>query len=122
MTDHVQPDWSCAPDWANFWAVDSDGYAYWYRDQPIFDCDRDRDVTMLLRSYKRYRDQPEFDCDRDDTSSAGGWLHPSTDGVWLRPWETRKSSGQMDVKYDSSWPPEEFDNWDIEWDKTLRSR
>ena len=98
MTDHVQPDWSKAPAWANFWAVDSDGYAYWYRDQP------------------------EFDCDRDDTSSAGGWLHPSTDGVWLRPWETRKSSGQMDVKYDSSWPPKEFDNWDIEWDKTLRSR
>ena len=109
MTDHVQPDWSGAPDWANFWAVDSDGYAYWYRDQPI------------------------FDRDRDDTSPDGGWLRPRGDGrtaVWLRPRETGESGGQFDnnskpgmnVKFDSSWPPEEFDNWDIEWDKTLRSR
>ena len=120
MTDHVQPDWSKAPAWANFWAVDSDGYAYWYRDQPKFD-------------YEIRPGQGEWLGHRDDTSSAGGWLRPSrngTAGVWLRPWETEESgswlrayqSEPMDVKYDSSWPPEEFDNWDIEWDKTLRSR
>ena len=37
MTDHVQPTWAGAPDWANFWAADSDGYAYWYRDEPTYD-------------------------------------------------------------------------------------
>jgi hypothetical protein len=28
----------------------------------------------------------------------------------------------MNVKFDATWPPEEFDDWVIDWDKTLRSR
>lgn len=27
-------DWNKAPDWSNYWAVDSDGKAYWYRVKP----------------------------------------------------------------------------------------
>ena len=33
---NVQPDWAGAPDWAQWWAADSDGYAYWYRDEPTY--------------------------------------------------------------------------------------
>lgn len=25
-----EPDWTTAPDWAQWWAVDADGLAYWY--------------------------------------------------------------------------------------------
>jgi hypothetical protein len=30
----VLPDWSQAPEWAQWWAVDSDGEAYWYEEEP----------------------------------------------------------------------------------------
>ena len=33
---NIQPDWSDAPPWAQWWAIDNDGYAYWYRDQPTY--------------------------------------------------------------------------------------
>jgi hypothetical protein len=75
---NVQPDWSGAPDWANFWAADSDGYAYWYRDEP---------------TYK---------------AKYGGWL--------------RTLGEEPDVSFDLCWPPEGFDNRDIDWASTLRSR
>ena len=78
MTDHVQPDWSGAPDWANFWAADSDGYAYWYRDEPTYN------------------------------AKYGGWL--------------RTLGEEPDVSFDLCWPPEGFDNRDIDWASTLRSR
>jgi hypothetical protein len=108
MTDHVQPNWSGAPDWAQWWAVDSDGSAYWYRDEPTFDYDGDNTYGI-----------------------AGVWLRPrGDDRVWLRLWETGESGGQFDnnsnpgmnVKFDATWPPEGFDDWVIDWDKTLRSR
>lgn len=78
MTDHVQPNWSGAPDWANFWAADSDGYAYWYRDEPTYN------------------------------AKYGGWL--------------RTLGEEPDVSFDLCWPPEGFDNRDIDWASTLRSR
>ena len=31
----VAPDWSTAPHWANWWAMDGDGTAWWYEDEPI---------------------------------------------------------------------------------------
>jgi hypothetical protein len=79
MTDHVQPNWAGAPDWAKFWAVDSDGGAYWYRSQPTYD-----------RKY-------------------GGWMRPL-------------NYDEPDVSFDDCWPPNESDNWDIDWEQTLRSR
>lgn len=30
----LQPDWSEAPSWASWWAVDADGEAFWYEKQP----------------------------------------------------------------------------------------
>lgn len=29
-----KPDWSKAPEWAYWWAVDENGKAYWYPEQP----------------------------------------------------------------------------------------
>ena len=75
---NVQPDWSGAPDWANFWAADSDGYAYWYRDEPTYN------------------------------AKYGGWL--------------RTLGEEPDVSFDLCWPPEGFDNQNIDWASTLRSR
>lgn len=34
-TQTTQPDWSKAPEWARYWAVDSDGTAYWYEFEPV---------------------------------------------------------------------------------------
>jgi hypothetical protein len=78
MTDHVQPNWAGAPDWAKFWAVDSDGGAYWYRSQPTYD-----------RKYE-------------------GWV--------------RLLGDEPDAIFDHCWPPKGFDDWDIDWEQTLRSR
>ena len=75
---NVQPDWTEAPDWAQWWAVDNDGYAYWYRDEPTYN------------------------------AKYGGWL--------------RTLGDKPDISFDQCWPPEGFDDWDIDWDKTLRSR
>ena len=32
-----QPDWSQAPDWANWWAIDKDLVSFWHEDKPKFD-------------------------------------------------------------------------------------
>lgn len=29
------PDWSQAPKWAEWWAVDCDGFAMWYEEEPL---------------------------------------------------------------------------------------
>jgi len=29
------PDWASAPDWANFLAMDADGYWFWYENIPV---------------------------------------------------------------------------------------
>jgi len=31
------PDWTKAPRWANWWAMDSDFYAHWFRERPTVD-------------------------------------------------------------------------------------
>jgi hypothetical protein len=35
-----QPDWSLAPEWANFWAVDENGAQFWYATKPIVGSDQ----------------------------------------------------------------------------------
>ena len=30
----IEPDWSEAPEWAQYWAVDEDGSAWWYAEEP----------------------------------------------------------------------------------------
>lgn len=29
-----QPDWSTAPEWAKWWAIDAEGWAYWFEVEP----------------------------------------------------------------------------------------
>lgn len=36
VADVPQPDWDTAPEWAQWWAVDSDGRGYWYEARPWF--------------------------------------------------------------------------------------
>lgn len=33
----VHADWTQAPEWANWWAVDALGKAYWYEDKPFYE-------------------------------------------------------------------------------------
>ena len=95
---NVQPDWAGAPDWANFWAADSDGYAYWYRSEPTFDYD-----------------------DNNIYGTAGLWLPLQATGDSDIQYD-KSTEPSQDMQLDATWPPEWFDNWDIDWDKTLRSR
>ena len=30
----IKPDWSTAPEWAQYWAIDDNGDAYWYGKKP----------------------------------------------------------------------------------------
>ena len=30
----MQPDWQNSPRWAQYWAVDADGHAYWHAKRP----------------------------------------------------------------------------------------
>jgi len=32
----MRPDWSTAPDWANYWALDTDGF-FWFENKPEWD-------------------------------------------------------------------------------------
>jgi hypothetical protein len=34
ITKQIKPDWSTAPEWAEWWAVDENGCAYWYSEKP----------------------------------------------------------------------------------------
>jgi hypothetical protein len=34
LPDMPTPDWSQAPDWAQWWCVDTDGTTYWYELEP----------------------------------------------------------------------------------------
>lgn len=35
--DIPKPDWSIAPEWANWWAADGDGESYWFEMRPTMD-------------------------------------------------------------------------------------
>ena len=51
-----QPDWSQAPDWANWWAMDIDSsQAHWYEVEPI------ADVISWRRQTRVCRTAPSFD-------------------------------------------------------------
>ena len=34
VTAAIEPDWSEAPDWAQYWAMDADGFQWWYAEKP----------------------------------------------------------------------------------------
>lgn len=31
-----RPNWTQAPSWSNWWAVDPNGWAHWYQEEPIY--------------------------------------------------------------------------------------
>lgn len=37
ISETNRPDWDEAPEWARWWAVDSDGSAYWYEQKPEYE-------------------------------------------------------------------------------------
>lgn len=37
VEEEWQPDWSQAPEWANWWAADKDLVSFWHEDKPKFD-------------------------------------------------------------------------------------
>jgi len=59
------PDWSKAPAWANYWAVDIDGSAFWYAKEP----------------------EPDLD---DEGKEYGVWIgdkFPDKDYEWVHNWK-----------------------------------
>ena len=34
MSTPFEPNWTEAPDWAQYFAIDEAGYAYWWREEP----------------------------------------------------------------------------------------
>jgi len=59
----IQPavDWSKAPQWANYWAMDDDGVAFWHSGRPRIDRDDGE-----WRSSGRAKQAPEFDWEAED--------------------------------------------------------
>lgn len=45
-----QPNWDEAPKWAQWWAVDKDGFAFWYESKPVALIDQwdDNSLRLLL--------------------------------------------------------------------------
>ena len=35
QSDPGDPDWSQAPKWANYYAIDDDGQCFWYENEPV---------------------------------------------------------------------------------------
>ena len=35
QSDPETPDWSQAPEWANYYAIDDDGQCFWYENEPV---------------------------------------------------------------------------------------
>lgn len=91
----IEPDWSKAPDWAHYWAVDSNGHAYWYEHKP----------------QRLYFD--DFGFGNGDWKEGDGiWFHTSKEpNKW-------NNTGMPDY----NWPPEGVDNKNIDWGNTLLER
>lgn len=51
-----EPDWTKAPQWAMWWAVDCDGYAWWYRYEPSCDGDAWGDDNPDTGNGKSFKD------------------------------------------------------------------
>jgi hypothetical protein len=48
----LKPDWSKAPEWANWWAIDRTGDAYWFKQKPMLSGGfwLDKDTCMLAEN------------------------------------------------------------------------
>lgn len=63
--DALEPDWSKAPDWAQWYAIDSDGVGYWYGSEPTFQ-PLDGAWGAPKREYERQHDIDDLLHDIDD--------------------------------------------------------
>jgi hypothetical protein len=75
-----RPDWSEAPEWARFWALDSDGGAWWYERRPDAGSGnfgnggtRDRDTNACPNWRETLQERPAPAPDRNDWSGAPSW-------------------------------------------------
>ena len=55
LKEEWQPDWSQAPDWANWWAMDADSDCYWFENKPEI-----MSVTWLPFNASEVGDAPTF--------------------------------------------------------------
>ena len=65
MKIEIKPNWEKAPAWANYWAVDINGSAFWYAKEP----------------------EPELD---DEGKEYGVWIgdkNPTEDAYWVQNWK-----------------------------------
>jgi len=62
---NFRPDWNNAPPWAKWWAVDSNGFGYWYEAKPSisFNCKYWWEKTICGR----------FENSGDKFESGDGW-------------------------------------------------
>ena len=63
QSDPNAPEWSQAPDWANYYGIDADGQRWWYEFEPelkgiTYDGKREFDVDNLPDRMKLYK-RPE---------------------------------------------------------------
>lgn len=57
----MKPDWKDAPEWAKYLAMDSDGWWYWYENEPV-------------KSYGGWNIRGEHDHDSNRYASAHGYI------------------------------------------------
>jgi hypothetical protein len=62
--DVATPDWATAPEWAQWWAVDSKGWAYWYAKEPY--------ITEH-KGWWTSAGQQEADTDKDVSAGCPAW-------------------------------------------------
>ena len=59
MKIEIKPDWSKAPAWANYWAVDINGSAFWFDKEPEPDCNIEGDENGVWYAEARYQQDEE---------------------------------------------------------------
>lgn len=87
------PDWTQAPEWAQWWAVDANGQSMWYRVEPY--CDDDEGACWC----GQFDDKGDYDsgmfCERHTTLPLGiDWRTTLTPRP--QPWDAAKEEGERD--------------------------
>ena len=61
-----QPDWSQAPEWAKWWAMDGfSNKANWYKTEPFLDDGDSDEWNIVLNNSDTYKEAPSFDYQGD---------------------------------------------------------
>lgn len=62
-----EPNWENAPDWAQYWAVDQEGLAEWYREEPVA-LDR-----MWVARHRDTENTKQYLCHKDYSVEVWKW-------------------------------------------------